>query len=74
MRGDSSLHDMERLARRYNTPTDHVVKLAGDHPENWRATTPRTGGRPSPELAGDHPQNWQRLVWRLSVTDPSHGG
>jgi hypothetical protein len=41
--------------------------LAVDQAKNWRATNPRTGGRPSQELAGDHPKNW----W---ATNPRTGG
>ena len=35
----------------------HSRELAGDHPENWRAAIPRTGGQPSRELAVSHPEN-----------------
>ena len=33
--------------------------MAGDQPKNWRATSPRTDGRPGQELAGDQPKNWR---------------
>ena len=33
--------------------THELPTLMGDQPKNWRATNPRTGGRPTQELAGE---------------------
>jgi hypothetical protein len=41
--------------------------MAGDQPNNWRATSPNIGGRPTQNLAGDQPKNRR-------ATNPRNGG
>ena len=59
--------DIARQHRKVSRPHPSNAPVKPDQLENWRATNPRTGGRPARELAGDQPENWR-------ATNPRTGG